>query len=166
MRKTTTVAALAALIGASTLGGMALAHGRSGDGPAAMLTQMDANGDGAITMEEISLFHANQFEAADTDGNGALSKEELLAARDKARSDRAAAGMDRMISRLDENGDGEIGIDEQKAGDRMTRMFERLDADKDGTISAEELKEAKAKRGGRGGKRHGKGHGHGKPGRG
>lgn len=91
------LAALAGLIGA------ALAHG-DGRGDFSghpmmqrMMQEADANGDGAVTRDEMQAFHQSQFGAFDADGNGAVTWEEMR------------AGMrDRMFSLLDADGDGQI----------------------------------------------------------
>lgn len=81
----------------------------------------DANGDGRLTAEEMAAAantriadrSARMIERLDTDGDGAISIEELTA-------------------RSEEHGDGRRG----------QRFFGRLDTDGDGAISAEEYAEA------------------------
>ncbi|MEY1556408.1 EF-hand domain-containing protein [Yoonia sp. R2331] len=122
---------------------------------------LDADGDGMLTLEEMQAAGAARFAAADADGDGALSAEELTAQM----SERAARGADRMIERLDENGDGllqQAEMQDSRMADRAERLFARADADEDGSISAEEFEAVKERMGKRGGgKRGGKGRGHG-----
>jgi len=113
---------------------------------------IDADNNGQITQAEITAFEAANFAQADADGDGLLSKDELLAQFEGRNSDRAANRIERMISHLDANEDGAISLEERQSTERSARMFERLDSDDSGTISAEEA-EKLAKRGGRG---HGK----------
>ena len=121
---------------------------------------LDTDGDGGVTREELRALAANRFAERDTDGDGALSAEEIAAAEQANRADR----INRMIERLDQNGDGLLQQDEiaqAERVDRMNRMFERADADGDGAISEEEFEQVKERRGGRRGG-HGRGHGRGR----
>ncbi len=103
---------------------------------------VDADGDGKITQDEMQVHHAAQFSMADTDGNGALSPDEMLARA----QERMARRVSHMIKRLDGDGDGELSMEEMgkrhKGG-----MFAQMDSDGDGAISAEEFKAMKAMRG-------------------
>ncbi len=110
-----------------------------GNGPAAHFLSMDANGDGKVTAEEIDAFRAEQFKTADTDGDGFLSKDELLAAAMTRMQERMAQRIDKMIAHDDKDGDGKISLAEQDGNPRMDRMFSRLDKDGDGALSTEEL---------------------------
>merc|ERR1719421_1675126 len=74
--------------------------------------EVDANGDGKATPEEIAAARdaakdaAADFAAADTDGDGMLSEEEFLAAaREKGIPDDEAV---EMFKKLDKDGDGQI----------------------------------------------------------
>lgn len=119
---------------------------------------LDANGDGALTMAELEAHGQGRFAAADTDSDGVLTREELAAAAEG----RAAQAVERMLSRLDTNGDGNISQDElPDRSDRVGQMFTRADTNEDGTLSAEEFEDARPARGeGRGhGGRHRDGHG-------
>lgn len=103
--------------------------------------QLDANGDGQISREEMTAFRSGHFSEVDTDGDGKLSREEILAQAAK----RAETRVDAMIKRLDSDGDGMISPEEKTrmAGDMGQKMFERADADKDGMISKDEFDTAK-----------------------
>ncbi|MEO9865017.1 MAG: hypothetical protein ABJO29_08505 [Yoonia sp.] len=125
---------------------------------------LDTNGDGSITVEELAAQGEQRFATADADGNGALSEAELLARASERSEGRAAKMVERMLERLDENGDGEIQQSElpERDGNRAERAFERADSDDDGVISEDEF-EAASERGGRGerGGKNGGRHGHG-----
>ena len=135
---------------------LALALPASADQPkrgAMDFSQMDQNGDGAITLEEMQAGPAAMFANADTNGDGNLSRDELIAAATL----RAAGNIDRMLTRADANGDGMLSTDELasmqegRRETRMARMFERVDADENGSLSAEELEQARGGMGRRGG---------------
>ena len=109
---------------------------------------LDANADGAIDRAEIEARHEARFAAADLDGDGLLTADEMRAAAAK-RAERRIAG---MVSRLDKNGDGAIARDEFAAmsGGRFerrgARMFERFDANGDGQVTREEAERHMEKR--------------------
>lgn len=100
--------------------------------------QMDLNSDGQVTVEELQTQAAARFAAADTDGNGALSKEELAASMQERHKER-------LLKRFDANGDGALSGEELskletgKMGKRGAKRFERMDADNSGDISLAEL---------------------------
>lgn len=100
--------------------------------------ELDADGDGKITPEEMAGHMQARFDGADSDGDGALSRDELIA--------RMANYADHMIERHDANADGKLSIDEMRA-DRQGKMFKRLDTDGDGAISAEEFAKMREMRG-------------------
>ncbi len=120
---------------------------------AAMFERADADGDGKVTMEELSALRGERFSRIDANGDGQLSQEELTAmGREKA--ERRAA---RMLERMDENGDGVISEAEFAAlsEDRADRMFARADANGDGAIDRDEMENMKFKRGRHSYGRHG-----------
>lgn len=137
----------------STLAADAAGGPRGGERPD--FSEIDANGDGALTQAEIETFMATRgqarFTEADANGDGELSREELIAARDS----RAEGRIDRMIERLDSDGNGSLSQAEleemrdrmqERRGDRRGMRFERLDANDDGAISEEEWTAQKSRR--------------------
>lgn len=148
------------IIGAVSLGAISITVGaRAGGkyyghgGHHVKFEQVDANADGFITKEEMT---AHFVVAQDTDGDGALSQDEMKAAMEKRMAERKAesdhkhdpARMEkrfgRMFRALDENSDGKITMTEMP--DRNARMFEKVDTDKDGKISKAESDAAREKR--------------------
>lgn len=106
------------------------------------------------------------FERMDSDGDGAISREEFEAAAPMARIralaeqaplDRdafaaemaadAAARAARMFERMDADGDGLLSAEElaPRRPERAAAMFDRMDADGDGVISREEAEAAQAR---------------------
>lgn len=132
----------AALIGTLSLGlGLSLAHARGFDG-AGMFERLDRNGDGEITRAEIEAARAQRIEAYDIDNDGELDRREYTEmVLDQAR-DRANTRFDR----LDDDNDGFIGVREMTA--RFDRMIERLDKNGDGALSRAELRGLRHDRGG------------------
>lgn len=118
--------------------------------------ELDADGDGKVTRDEMQAHMQARFGAADTDGDGKLSRAELSARIEARQAERRERRLDRMFDRHDTDGDGALSMDEMR-GDRAGPMFSRLDADDDGAVSKEEFERMRERhRGyskGRGGER-------------
>ncbi len=173
MKRTVTITSIAALaIGLSAAIAVAGPYGGKGPGgpgmhrgPQINFEQLDLNGDGSITKEEIAGQAKARFDTSDADKDGFLTKEELQAGIEAHLKQRALTMADRMLERHDSDKDGKLSAEEmpQPKGKRAERMFDRMDANDDGTISEEEFAMMKNMRQGRkGGKmRHGQGQGKG-----
>ncbi|WP_193141595.1 EF-hand domain-containing protein [Meridianimarinicoccus sp. MJW13] len=165
MKKTTAVLALTALVALPMAATPVLAKG--GKGPEMTFETMDLNGDGGITVEELTGQRVARFTAADANGDGVLSVEEMQAAAEAEFQQRMGARMEQMIERLDANGDGAISLEEFEAvggrkADRGARMIDKLDANDDGVVDAEEFAAHSGKRDGKGSRgKHGHGQEHG-----
>lgn len=114
--------------------------------------EIDADKSGAITQAEFVAFGRTRFteglSAADTDGNGVVSRAEILAGLERAVDRRGGRMADRLLERGDTNGDGGLSAEEIRAmaaaGPGRGRgpggqIFDRLDANDDGSVSAEEF---------------------------
>lgn len=110
--------------------------------------ELDANGDGKLTQEEMETHMQARFEGADTDGNGSLSQEELLARISAEQAKRAEKYVAHMIDRHDADGDGALTMDEMQSRHKG-KMFSRMDADDDGAVTKEEFETMRAKHKGR-----------------
>jgi len=118
----TTLMLVIALGGATSSAVEAQQHGRDGQG---MQGARHAN-------------MAERFETADTDGDGKVSRDEMVARMTERAAGRIETRVDRMIAHHDTDGDGMLTLEEMRAGP-AGRMFNRLDADGDGSISREEF---------------------------
>ena len=100
--------------------------------------QLDVDGSGEITREDLETLPGARFAAMDADGSGDVNEAEFVAAA-QARAGEAAA---RMFARLDADGDGVLNQDALAArghhGDRLRGIL-RLDSDDSGGVSAEEF---------------------------
>jgi Ca2+-binding EF-hand superfamily protein len=145
MKKTTLAALITAVtIGAVGITSVAPAFARSGEGgprgPRINFEEMDLNGDGLITAEEMAEHRAAQFTAQDTNGDGFLTSEELTAAVIERAQKNSEKRVERMIKHRDADGDGQLSMAELAPGEgRANKFFERLDTDGDGAISQEEM---------------------------
>ena len=152
MSKLLTGAALAVMGSASlamAFQGQTGPQGRSHDGRPPMMLEMfrslDADGDGVVTAEELSATGpAAAFGEADANGDGVLEGDELTAFREAQERAREERRQQRMVERLDTDGDGKLSLEEIEAGTRRRpqKVFDRLDADDNGEVSLEELAEA------------------------
>ena len=114
-------------------------EGPQGNGPRASFEQLDSNGDGQITLEEMQNRGQARFVQTDTNGDGLLDMAELTAAARRAAAEKVA----KMLERKDSNGDGMLSMEELTPPD-FDRLFARADTDEDGTISRDEWQAAKS----------------------
>jgi Ca2+-binding EF-hand superfamily protein len=91
--------------------------------------------------DERAARRAERRAAIDTDGDGQVSEEERMAARQARAADR--------LSRYDTDGDGAIGEEERAAmrTERAEEIVARFDGDGDGKVSPEEAAAARGRRG-------------------
>ncbi len=138
------------LIVAMGLAGLAQAHDNSGDRKgykadrAEIFKTLDADGNGEVTLEELSAGSTARFNDIDTNGDGLLSAEEIAAGQQN-RAERRAT---RMIERLDADEDGQLSQAEIEARRDPAKMFAKLDADESGGVSEDEFRKARHHRGG------------------
>lgn len=105
--------------------------------------RMDINGDGEITADEMSEKNAAFIEAADADGNGAVSKDEMKAYHKAKREERRAKRS------ADANGDGIV--DRTEFLNAAQERFDKMDKDGNGVLSEDEQRRKRGhhRRGGR-----------------
>ena len=116
-----------------------LAQGR--EGPGSVFDRADTNGDGAITRDEFRDARAAQFTKRDRNHDGAIDQEDV--GQRAAARPRVTQAMNALLTQFDSNADSEVSKDEFVDGGM--KVFERADADGNGTLDAKEVETAKAK---------------------
>lgn len=144
------IGAAVAVIGTGSLAFAASGDKPQGERPRAgggammieMFRSLDSDGDGAVSQDELAAAGpAAAFAQADANGDGALEADELTAFHDARQAAREARRQQMMLQRFDADNDGKLSLEELQAGARggPQRLFDRLDADDDGVVTAEEL---------------------------
>lgn len=130
-------------------GGAFAAGNGSGPGkhrPQHSFEELDANGDGKITQDEMAAHMQARFAERDANGDGQLSEDELRSFMQDKANKKIEKRISHMMKRHDANDDGQLAMEEMKDG-RMGKMMKRADADGDGSISKEEFEAMKEMRG-------------------
>ena len=137
-----TLAAAALLIGlsapawAQNNGG---GHGRGHHGQG--LQAADANGDGAITREEARAARAEGFARMDTDGDGFITDADRQV---RAEARRARHAERRAAAHTARDADGDGRISQAEFANAPMPYFDRLDANSNGVLDASELEAARS----------------------
>lgn len=105
----------------------------------------DADGDGAVSAEELKAGRTAEAAALDANGDGKLSAEELVAADLRRVQARGEARVAAQIAAQDLDGDGMLSAAELAMPGAGGRMFDRLDRDDDGMLSADEAQAMQAR---------------------
>lgn len=122
-----------------------------------MMQEADANKDGVITREEVSAAKKARFATIDTNGDGALSMDEMKVHHDEEMAKRETKMKEKMpekmasmkekkhsrmneyFTKMDKDGNGTLTFDEfGHAGEKD--MFARMDSNGDGRITKDERK--------------------------
>jgi len=138
MKKAAFIAVIVGTAGIIAAGAVLAKGGPGGPGMRMSFEEIDADGNGEVTQAEMDAIKAARFATADTNGDGALSLEELSAQA----AERAAAHAERMLEKRDANGDGVLSPDEMTKSHRSGKMMDRFDTDGNGSISKAEFEEA------------------------
>jgi Ca2+-binding EF-hand superfamily protein len=135
----------AAFAGASIADGWGRHHGwgHHGGGAMRLFEQFDANQDGRLTQAEIDQVRQSRLGEFDRNGDGSLSLEEYQALW-------VDAMRESMVDRFqahDDDGDGMVTAEE--FGEPFDRIVSRLDQNGDGELTADEMRRRGERRGGR-----------------
>lgn len=96
------------------------------------MARLDANGDGAVSAEEMAQHRQKMFAEIDSDGDGFITTEENEAFKEKMRKQRG------LFARADSDGDGRVSAAEFSA--QADKMVSRMDRNGDGSIGPEEMR--------------------------
>lgn len=123
--------ALLALTGAAAIPALA----QSMDGPGLeRLRAADLDGDGAISRPELLQHRLDNFSRFDRNGDGLVSADDLPASfAGSPRGQRFQA----FLAELDLDGDG--GVSQEELAKGPTPLFDAIDADGDGLVTAAEI---------------------------
>ncbi len=138
-----------ATIGGALALGLAIpatAQAQNGERRANMIEQFDTDRSGTISADEYVTARSMRFDEADADGNGELTREEVIDRMERRRLERRAS---RLLRRMDIDGDGKVTKAETEG--RARKRFALMDRDDSGAIESDEMR-----RGKRGMKRDGK----------
>lgn len=124
-------------------------HGRMGGFAQEMMQGMDQDSNGTVTEAEVETQLLAMFATVDANDDGAVTLEELKAARELMRETHSAdrpEGRKEAGDRSEKRGKRHADRQERRGGERgergMERMFQRADADDNGNVSEEEFKTA------------------------
>ncbi|MAW87114.1 MAG: acid-shock protein [Phyllobacteriaceae bacterium] len=119
-------------------------RGMRGDGPGGrMFGRADTDNSGDISLEEFSAAMGGRILGADADGNGELTVGEVADAIIRMRAERRAQ---RMIERLDMDGDGKLTTAEIE--NRQKKIFALMDRNDDGKVDRDEIARSRRDHGG------------------
>ena len=98
----------------------------------AVMTAIDPDHDGSVSLEEATAAAEKKFDALDTDKEGTLDKNELIGILDA-----------KKVTATDKDRDGTLDKKEYVA--LVTAMFKKADPDHDGTLDPAELSTAQGR---------------------
>jgi len=107
-------------------------------------SKIDLNNDNLISKTELMSHRKREFSFADTNHDGALSIEELI-----ARNTKVSFRAKRMMQILDQNLNGFLEFDELNSvvSNRFGNIFKSLDLNNDGHLSKKEFSKLKKRKG-------------------
>ena len=152
-------------IGATVIPAMAKHHGENYGDKQAKFAEMDTNGDGAVSLDELTTNATariqEKFTKMDANGDGQITEDELTSRKGKGKKGKHGGkhggkyggkyggkhggkyGGIMSFDSLDANDDGTVALDELTA--YAQEIFTKMDANGDGQITEDELKSGKRK---------------------
>ena len=111
-------------------------------------TAVDSDGDGLLSLDEFLAAREERVEALDADADGFLSTDELSSFEGPHGRTPPAGVIERRMEQADTDGDGVLSFDEVESAHAL--RFEAADADDDGYLSLDEAGDARPGRRNRG----------------
>lgn len=118
----------------------AQAQDRDGARLIEQIEKADTNGDGAISRNEFTAHRATQFSRLDRDQNGYVTESDIPSFVQKRLPPEMS--LDKMKAAFDTNKDGKLSQSEFVNG--PTAAFDRIDANGDNTVTRAEIDQARA----------------------
>ena len=112
-------------------------------------SRADTDGDGAVSKEEMRQMRVQMFDRMDADGDGYVTDEEMdthrkkMEGRHEKMRERMREKRDAWLDELDDDDDGRVSRDEM--ADAPFPFFEKADADGDGKLTRDEMKAMRGK---------------------
>jgi hypothetical protein len=79
-----------------------------------MVEKMDSDKSGSVSKDEYLEFYTNEFNDVDTNGDGSMTEEEV-SAHHKKMKEKMQARQDEHFNKMDTNGDGNISKEEMQS---------------------------------------------------
>jgi len=103
-----------------------------------MLEELDTDGDGKVSKEEITVARTAKFQEADANSDGQLTQAELEAFKAAEKERREAERKKKKFEALDADGNGSASLEEFLAA--RPEAFDRMDRNDDGFLSEDDYR--------------------------
>ncbi len=106
-----------------------------------MFKEADSNADGAISKDEFTAFQSKHFEKMDANSDGKISHDEMEAGHNK-HTESGTTHLDKRFNNADANHDGGLDRAESDMMPMLTMYFNEVDSNKDGKVTRQEYFDA------------------------
>ena len=106
-----------------------------------MFKEADSNADGAISKDEFTAFQSKHFEKMDANSDGKISHEEMVVGHSKQKES-GTTHLDKRFDAADTNHDGGLDRTEAEMMPMLTMYFNEVDSNKDNKVTRQEYFDA------------------------